>query len=225
MACTFQYHGKAAHASVMPEAGINALNSVIHLFTGIDALRQHLRQDTRIHGVITEGGTAANVVPEFAAPHLEMRSLDRVYLIEVLERVIKVAEGAAQMTGARLETPTPEPLFEDVRPNVALAGAARASAEAIGMRLDAPTPGRRGSGASTDFGNVSQVRPAFAMRFAISPEPVPGHSRLLTEAARSDLAQDNAIATAKVLGITACDLLADPGLIEAARAEFDARGA
>jgi metal-dependent amidase/aminoacylase/carboxypeptidase family protein len=64
----------------MPETGINALNAVIHLFTGIDALRQHLRQDTRIHGVITEGGTAANVVPEFAAAHLEMRSLDRVYL-------------------------------------------------------------------------------------------------------------------------------------------------
>jgi hypothetical protein len=78
------------------------------------------------------------------------------------------------MTGARLETPSPQPMFEDVRPNVALAGAARANAEAIGMRVDPPMLGRRGSGASTDFGNVSHVMPAFAMRFAISPEPVPG---------------------------------------------------
>ena len=221
----FNYHGKAAHASSMPEAGINALNAVIHLFNGIDALRQHLRHDTRIHGVITEGGTAPNVVPEFAAAHFMIRSPDRVYLSEVIERVVKVAEGAAQMTGARLEIPTPDPMVEDVRPNIALAEATRANAEAIGMRLDSPTERRRGSGASTDFGNVSHVMPAFAMRFAVSQEPVPGHSRLMTEAARSDLAHDNAIATAKSLGITACDLLADPDLIAAARAEFDARGA
>ena len=220
----FQFHGKAAHASSMPEAGINALNAVIHLFTGIDALRQHLRHDTRIHGVITDGGTAANVVPELATAHFMIRSPNRVYLNEVVERVVKVAEGAAQMTGARLEMPTAEPMIEDVRPNTTMSGAAKTNAEAIGMRVDSPISGRRGSGASTDFGNVSHVMPAFAMRFAVSREPVPGHSRLMTETARSDLAHDNAIATAKVLGITACDLLADPGLIAAAQAEFDARG-
>ena len=221
----FQYHGKAAHASSMPEAGINALNAVIHLFTGIDALRQYVRHDTRIHGVITDGGTAANVVPEFAAAHFMIRSPNRDYLKDVVERVVQVAEGAAQMTGARLEMPTAEPMVEDVRPNTTMAAAAKANAEAIGMRLDSPIAGRRGSGASTDFGNVSHVMPAFAMRFAVSREPVAGHSRLMTEAAKSDLAHDNAIATAKALGITACDLLADPGLMDAARAEFDSRGA
>ena len=220
---TFRYHGKAAHASSMPEAGVNALNAVIHLFTGIDALRQHLRHDTRIHGVITDGGTAANVVPEFAAAYFMIRSPDRVYLNEVLERVVNVAEGAAQITGARLEIPTPEPTEEDVRPNTTLAAAAQANAESVGMRVDMPTSGRDADGGSTDFGNVSQVMPTFAMKFAVSREPVPGHSALMTEAAKSDLAHDNAIATAKVLGITACDLLADPGLIEAARAEFNDR--
>ena len=220
---TFRYHGKAAHASSMPEAGINALNAVIHLFTGIDALRQHLRQDTRIHGVITEGGTAANVVPELAAAYFMIRSPDRAYLNQVIERVVNVAEGAAQMTGARLEIPSPEPTEDAVRPNIALAGAAQSNAEAIGMRVDTPESGGRTNGGSTDFGNVSQVMPAFAMKFAISLEHVPGHSKLMTEAAKTDMAQDSAIATAKVLGITACDLLADPGLIEAARSEFDAR--
>ena len=100
----YMYHGKAAHAAAAPEAGINALNSVIHLFTGIDALRQHLRDDVRIHGVITDGGMAPNVVPEFAAANFMLRCRDRRYLSdEVVGKVKQVAEGAASMTGARLE--------------------------------------------------------------------------------------------------------------------------
>ena len=76
----YAYHGKAAHAAVVPHEGINALNAVIHLFTGIDALRQHLRDDVRIHGIITDGGKAANVVPDFAAADFMLRSRDRDYL-------------------------------------------------------------------------------------------------------------------------------------------------
>ncbi len=218
-----EFHGKAAHAAAAPEAGINALNAVIHLFTGIDALRQHLRDDIRIHGIITDGGTAANVVPEFAAADLIMRSRDRVYLNEVVEKVLKVAEGAAQMTEARLEIPSPPPIYEDVRPNTALARVAQTNAEAIGMALSPPIGGRGGSGASTDFGNVSHVMPSFAVRFAVSAEPVAGHSRAMTDTAKSELAHDNAIATAKVLALTACDLLSDPALLAATREEFEAR--
>jgi metal-dependent amidase/aminoacylase/carboxypeptidase family protein len=92
------------------------------------------------------------------------------------------------MTGARLEMPDPAPVYEDVWPNTTLAGSAEAVAREIGMDV-APAPtGGRGSGASTDFGNVSQVMPSFAMRFAVSRDQVAGHSRLLTEAARTDLA-------------------------------------
>ena len=98
------YHGKAAHAAAAPEAGINALNAVIHLFTGIDAMRQHLRDDVRIHGIITDGGMAPNVVPEFAAANFMLRCRDRHYLSDVVvDKVKQVAEGAASMTGARLE--------------------------------------------------------------------------------------------------------------------------
>ena len=100
----YVYHGKAAHAAAYPEEGINALNAVIHLFTGIDALRQHLRDDVRIHGVITDGGTAPNVVPQFAAANFMLRSRNGRYLSdEVVGKVRAVAEGAAAMTGARLE--------------------------------------------------------------------------------------------------------------------------
>ena len=96
----YAYHGKASHASTVPHEGINALNSVIHLFTGIDALRQHLKEDVRIHGVITDGGKAPNVVPDFAAANFMLRSRDSLYLREVVEKVQRVAEGAALLTGA-----------------------------------------------------------------------------------------------------------------------------
>jgi amidohydrolase len=216
----YAYHGKAAHAAVVPHEGINALNAVIHLFTGIDALRQHLRDDVRIHGIITDGGKAPNVVPDFAAANFMLRSRDRNYLHEVVDKVRRVAEGAAQLTGARLEILPAHPVYENVRPNEVLVRAARANAEAIGMPIDATPSGWNGGGASTDFGNVSQVLPAYYLRFAVSQEPVPGHSTAMTEAAKTALAHDNALATAKVLALTACDLLANPALIEAARADF-----
>ena len=108
----YAYHGRAAHAAVVPHEGINALNAVIHLFTGIDALRQHLRDDVRIHGIITDGGKAANVVPDFAAADFMLRSRDRDYLHTVVEKVRGVAEGAALMTGARLEILPAHPMYE-----------------------------------------------------------------------------------------------------------------
>lgn len=219
----YAYHGKSAHAASAPEAGINALNAVIHLFTGIDALRQHLRSDVRMHGIITDGGKAPNVVPEFAAANFMLRSRDRDYLEEVVAKVQEVAEGAAKMTGARLEILPFYPMYENVRPNAAMAKAVRANAEAVGLRLDPPPASTQGSGGSTDFGNVSQVLPSFALRFAVSEEPVPGHSLAMAEVAKTDLAHENALAAAKVLALTACELLADPELLAAAREEFQAR--
>jgi amidohydrolase len=219
----YAFHGKAAHAAVVPHEGINALNAVIHLFTGIDALRQHLREDVRIHGIITDGGKAPNVVPDFAAANFMLRSRDREYLHEVVDKVRRVAEGAAQITGARLEVLPAHPLYENVRPNAVLAQAARANAQAVGMPLDAAPVGWNGGGASTDFGNVSQALPAYYLRFAVSRQPVPGHSTAMAEAAKSDFGHDNAIATAKVLALTVCDLLARPDLVAAAKADFAAR--
>jgi metal-dependent amidase/aminoacylase/carboxypeptidase family protein len=115
-------------------------------------------------------------------------------------------------------------MYEDVLPNTTLAEVTKSNAHAISMKVDPVPPGRSGSGASTDFGNVSQIMPSFAMKFAIAEEPVPGHSRLLTEAAKSHFAQESAINTAKALAITACDLLTNPDLVLAARAEFAERG-
>ena len=220
----YMYHGRAAHAAAAPEAGINALNAVIHLFTGIDALRQHLRDDVRIHGVITDGGLAPNVVPEFAAANFMLRSRDGQYLSDVVVgKVLQVAEGAASMTGARLEVEEFYPFYENVQPNVTLAQALAANAKELGIRLDDPIPGRAGSGASTDFGNVSQVMPAFELRYAVSEEPVASHTRDMCATAITELALSNALQVAKALSLTAADLLCDATLVEAAKSEFDDR--
>ena len=217
----YMYHGRAAHAAAAPEAGINALNAVIHLFTGMDALRQHLRDDVRIHGVITDGGLAPNVVPEFAAANFMLRSRDGRYLSDqVVGKVRQVAEGAAAMTGARLEVEEFYPFYENVQPNVALAQAVGANAQSLGFKLDEPVAGRPGSGASTDFGNVSQAMPAYELRYAVSETPVASHTRDMCETATTGLALSNALLVAKALSLTASDLLRDGALLEAAKAEF-----
>ena len=219
------FHGKAAHAAAMPHEGINALNGVIHLFSGIDSLRQHLREDTRIHGVITDGGRAPNVVPEYAAANFMLRCRDRDYLNDVIVgRVLNAAEGAAAMTGCRLEVEEYYPFYENVRPNSVIAGLLLNNAEVTGLPLNEPFPGRQGSAASTDFGNVSQALPSYELRYAVSEQPVASHSREMTETAISDYAINAAINVAKTMTLTACDLLLDPGLVSAAQADFEKRG-
>lgn len=227
----YAFHGKAAHAAVAPHEGINALNAVLRLFSGIDALRQHLRDDVRIHGVISDGGKAPNVVPDFAAANFMLRARDRTYLAEVVKKVLHVAQGAALETGARLEVlpyypfVTPKgthAMYEENRPNAVLARLARSNAAAAHLRLDDPEPGPRRGGASSDFGNVSQVVPAFALGFAVSDRPVPGHTALMREAAATDLAHENGLAVARTLGLVAADVLADPALLAEVRAEFRA---
>ena len=220
------FHGKAAHAAAMPHEGINALNGVIHLFGGIDSLRQHLKEDVRIHGIITDGGMAPNVVPEYAAANFMLRCRDRNYLSDVIVgKVLKIAEGAALITGATLEVEPYYPFYENVLPNAVLAENFRANAEAVGMRIDAPTGGRRGSGASTDFGNVSQVLPSLELRYAVSETPVPSHSRQMTETAITETALSSALNVAKVLSLTAGDFLRDPARLKEAQAEFAKRSA
>ena len=220
----YMFHGRAAHAAAAPEAGINALNAVIHLFTGIDSLRQHLRDDVRMHGVITDGGTAPNVVPEFAAANFMLRSRDGRYLSDdVVGKVMQVAEGAAAMTGSRLEVEEFYPFYENVQPNLTLAQAVGANLQALGVRLDDPIPGRPGSGASTDFGNVSQAMPAYELRYAVSETPVASHTRDMCETAITDYALSSALQVAKALSLTAGDLLRDATLVEAAKSEFAGR--
>lgn len=219
----FRYHGKTAHAAVDPHLGINALNAVIHLFTGIDALRQHVMPDVRIHGIITHGGDAPNVVPDFAEAHFLFRGASRVTVNEVIARVEKIAEGAALMTGARLEIDDTAEEYDDMLPCYRLGQILYEKFDLVGLvehppraERDAPTRGAY----STDLGNVSRVVPTSMVSFAISDVPINGHSQEVVNGSISAFGREQALRTGKVLALGALDVLADPTLLTELRDEF-----
>ena len=213
----FEFHGKAAHAAVSPAAGINALNAVLLMFHGIDSLRQHLVDGTRIHGIITNGGQATNIVPEHASCVIQMRNRDRNYLREVIEKVKNIAQGAALMTGARLEMSETAPMYEDTRPNRTLARAYAENLQAAGVEL-AP-PGTARAPASTDYGNVSHRVPSCGINFAVSETPIPGHSREMVAAAISPFGEEQMLKVAKGMALTGYQILTEPDLLARAKAE------
>src|SRR4051812_31938074 len=116
----FYFHGKAAHAAGAPEEGINALDAVVLLYNNISVLRQQMRSDVRIHGIILSGGAAANIIPDYAAIRYRTRADDSDYLAQVVDRVVACAEGAARATGCRLEWTEYMPGYENTMPNKVL---------------------------------------------------------------------------------------------------------
>ncbi len=216
-----EYHGRAAHASSWPWRGVNALNAVIALFTSLDAMRQQLRPDARVHGIITRGGDQPNIIPEYTSAEFYLRALDREQCFDLLRRFQAAAEGAATATGCRV-TVTPDPIVHDpLKPNRTMAGLFARNLALIGFPED-PDDGQAGYG-STDCGNVSQALPTIHPYIRISPDGVPGHSREFAEWARSPMARAGILAGAKALALTALDLLASPDDLGRAKDEF-ARG-
>src|SRR5690606_23606579 len=122
-ALRFEYRGRSAHAAANPEDGINALDAVLQLFNGINALRQQTRSDARIHGVITNGGTAPNLIPDYACADFYVRAATRTYTNELVEKVKRVAEGAALATGCSLDISNYEYSYDELRTNEVLSDA------------------------------------------------------------------------------------------------------
>jgi amidohydrolase len=203
-----EFFGLAAHAAARPDDGVNALDALILTYNGVNALRQHLRDDARIHGVITHGGQAPNIVPDYAAAKFYVRAVDTPYCSEVLEKVRGCAEGAAQATGARLKFGEYAPRYEAMLPNPGLADLADANMAALGIKVELPQPDERMG--SSDIGNVSQVVPALQPYIAIGPQEMGGHTIEFREAAASPAGYEGLIKAAKVLAMTAVDLLAVP---------------
>lgn len=216
----FIFHGKAAHASLYPWEGINALDGVLHTYAGVNALRQHVRPDIRIHGVVTSGGGVPNVVPAIASCRFRVRAPTAEELESVFKRVVQCAEGGALMAGARLEVREYMPPYENVVPNMTLARTFRRNLEALGLDVlpERPEPGL----GSTDFGNVTRKVPAIEAGISISDPDAPHHSAAFAAAAMSEKAHGAVLAAAKGLAMTAIDILTDPSLLSEAKAEFDA---
>ena len=217
-----EFFGQAAHASSWPWRGVNALNAVIALFNALDAMRQQIHTDARVHGVITRGGEQANIIPEYTSAEFYLRATTVPYCHELLRRFTAAAEGAATATGCRVQVTADPTVHEPMKANPTMADLFRQNLEYIDFPED-PDDGQAGYG-STDCGNVSQRLPTIHPYIRISPDGVPGHSREFAEWARSPLARAGMVAGAKALALTALDLLAAPDTLARARADFSREG-
>ncbi|HYY55552.1 MAG TPA: amidohydrolase [Candidatus Dormibacteraeota bacterium] len=204
------YRGRSAHAAYSPELGRNALNGLIRLFVGVDGWRQHLPANTRVHGVITYGGGAPNVVPERAEAVFGLRAAD-MRTLEGLESTFEdIARGAALQTGTGVEVVDESPRHLPLAPNARLR-------ELLGEELTRRGIDAHGGGtfmASTDLGNVSQVVPTDHVGFPVTSEPIAGHSHAMTAASISGLAHENAFAVIDVLAAAARRVASDRALRE-----------
>jgi amidohydrolase len=215
---TLKFSGKAAHAAAAPHEGINALDALIQTFSAIGLLRQQVRDDARIHGIITYGGAAPNIIPDRAEASFSVRAADSMYAKATLERVIACAQGAALATGATLEHATRKG-YDAIKPNRPFAAAFSKHLETLGWPPDrAPERPRMGS---TDMGDVSQVIPSIHPYVSIGPKTLAGHTVEFREAALSQRGLAAMIAAAKAMALTAYDLLAQPDLLAAVRRDFN----
>jgi amidohydrolase len=216
-----EFYGVPAHASAWPDRGINALDAVIQTFNGVNALRQHIRDGARIHGIITHGGAQPNIVPEYAAAEFYVRAAETAYRDELLDKLRRCAEGAALATGARLEFAVISLPYKSMKPNRTIGAAFAENLAAIGWALDDPR-GKDLPMGSTDMGDVSQTVPAIHPYIAICDPDIVGHSREFAVASASDRGHDAMIVAAKAMAMTAIDLFDSPGLVSRAREEFAA---
>jgi amidohydrolase len=214
-----EFFGKAAHAASVPDKGINALDALILTFNSINALRQHLRDDARIHGIITHGGAAANIVPDYTAANFLVRAADMSYTREVLDKVRACAEAGARATGARLEFQPQEPHYEPMLPNPKLADLVDDNMKALGLEVQLPAPDERMG--STDMGNVSQAVPALHPYVAIGPQDLAGHTVEFREASGSPVGYRAMQRAAQFMAMTAIDLLAIPENMQEVKVAFE----
>jgi amidohydrolase len=211
-----EFTGKASHAAGSPEKGINALDAVIQTFNGMNALRQHIKDGARIHGIVTDGGAKPNIVPEHAAASFYVRAPETAYRDELLDRLRHCAEGAALATGAKLDFKIGHS-NKAMKPNHAVGEAFVRNLEDLGEPLNPPPDAGMGS---TDMGDVSEAVPSIHPYIRICGEDVAAHSREFVAAAISKRGLDVMLAAAKALAMTAIDVLSDADLVKRMGEEF-----
>jgi amidohydrolase len=216
------YHGKSAHASAMPYRGLNALDAVVTAYQAIAQLRQHIRNTERIHGIITEGGLAPNIVPERAACRFYVRAVDAHELAPLKARVQACFDAGALATGCRLEVHWGDTDYLDLKTNWPLATMYEINAATLGREFFPVKELPPGYAGSTDMGNVSHRLPSIHPMLSVAPAGVIIHNPEFTRYAASPAGDAAVIDGAKSLAMTALDLMADAARLEAARADFAA---
>jgi len=215
-----EFFGRLAHAAAAPWDGLNALDAAILLFTNINALRQQMRTDGRIHGVIINGGAAPNIIPEYTRSRFYIRASKRAYLNELVEKFKACVHAAAQATGTRVEMRNYENSFDDMVTNVTIANRVRDyMVDSLGS---GPFKRKPDSFGSADMGNVSQVVPSVHVMMDIANgKHIAPHTVEFREAACSPYADEAVLRAGKALALAGYDLLTDPSLLDSARQEFE----
>ncbi|MBI5242068.1 MAG: M20 family metallopeptidase [Elusimicrobia bacterium] len=212
-ALEFRFFGRASHAASTPYEGVNALDAVIQLFNAVNALRQQLRPDVRVHGIITQGGSFPNVIPDFTEARFYVRAEKRKGLDAVTKKVKGCARGAAQAAGCRLKISEFERPLDDIRNNPVLGRILEGSLRSLGVKQIVERDEVPGS---SDFGNVSQRRPAQYIYCATAPKGKDLHTREFARLSAAPLAHLNLILSVKALALAGLELLLDPALVRQA---------
>lgn len=216
---TVEYRGRAAHAAAFPHKGVNALDALVTAYSAIAQLRQHIRPSERIHGIITDGGQAANIVPERAAGLFMVRAATEQRLKKLRQRVDACFEAGALATGATLEIKPAADDYSDMLTNQVIADAYAANLGRVGRRL-LSIDGLTAVAGSTDMGNVSKLVPSIHPMIAVAPPAVPLHSSDFTGWAGSESGDNGVLDGAKVMAMTALDILCQPDLRSAMAETF-----
>ncbi len=212
-----EFFGRAAHAAAAPDKGVNALDACIQTFNNINALRQHLTPDVRIHGIITDGGEAPNIVPAYARAIFGVRAATSDASLDVVEQVKRCAEAGALAAGARVKVKHLRHYAHRL-PNPTLARLFAQNLELLGQPVFDPAPDeRRGS---SDMGNVSHLIPSLHPYIAMVPDDVGAHTPQFALAAAGEAGDHTWRIGAKALAMTAVDLFQQPALLQQAKAEL-----
>ena len=211
------FHGVKSHAAISPEEGRSALDAALLSFHAIEMLREHVKDDTRMHYTIRNAGGPPNVVPDLTVAEYTLRSYSTKYLDEVVERFYNILKGAALMTGTTYEVQRDLPFKSKVVchkvNDLLMANAAYENAPSI-----APPRERTGS---TDFGNVLYEVPGSCIRIAFTDKDAQPHSEAYLKAGKSDAAHNAIVYAAKIMADSICDVLVNPELLAQIKQEFE----
>ncbi|KAH8550366.1 hypothetical protein BGW37DRAFT_499051 [Umbelopsis sp. PMI_123] len=216
-----EFFGKPSHAAAAPWNGINALDAIAQTWNNISMLRQQILPTDRLHGIITDGGKAANIIPDYAAATFFVRSLKISQLEELKPRVEKCFEAAAVATGCKVKfTWKDVGVTKDVLVNSVLADRYAKYMESYGISYPPRAEQEQMSGGSTDAGNISYQVPLVHPSFGIHTTAV-NHTHEFTAAAKTEIAHEDTLRATKAMAMTLIDILQSQQMLDAAVAEFE----
>jgi len=215
---TFTFKGKSSHAAASPHKGVNALRGVLLTFNCVDSLREHLRQDVRIHGIVTKGGAVVNVVPELAQAEFACRALDTATMENAYAKIVNCAKAAELGTGATLEFKEPRVALKATITDPALLETVQANLKTLGIAGNQLK--NFDELASSDLGMVSYNYPTVNLWFKIAPEGTALHSDAMREAANTDDAWKSTLIAGKAVALSAYDMLTNPAKLKAVQDGF-----